>query len=127
MRLPTRTSWTLISASSLFTMATLLVFGAGPALLALGWDRCSRTSAPSARPFKLCFNIAQHVLSVVLAWLVFRALGGDGGALEAAEIPAAVAAAATFLLSNSLLTGSVVAWRPATPSACSSRRTSTPG
>jgi diguanylate cyclase (GGDEF)-like protein len=115
MRLPTRTSWTLISASSLFTMATLLVFGAGPALLALGVGSILKDVHARRQPIKLVFNVAQHVVSVVMAWLVFSVLGGDDGTLRTAEIVAAAAAAATFLLSNSLLTGSVVALATGNP------------
>ncbi|MCW2989814.1 MAG: diguanylate cyclase/phosphodiesterase [Solirubrobacterales bacterium] len=115
MRLPTRTSWTLISASSLFTLATLLVFGPGPALLALGLGSILKDLRAKRPPIKLAFNVAQHVLSVVFAWLVFSALGGDEGTLRAAEIPAAAAAGLMFLFSNSMLTGGVVALATGNP------------
>ena len=115
VRLPTRTSWTLISASSLFTMATLLVFGAGPALVALGLGSLLKDLRARRPPIKLGFNVAQHLVSVTLAWLVFEALGGDPGILTGAELLPAVAAAATFLCSNSLLTGMVVALATGTP------------
>jgi diguanylate cyclase (GGDEF)-like protein len=115
MRLPTRTSWTLISASSLFTLATMLVFGPGAALIALGLGSLLKDVRARRPLIKLSFNVAQHVVSVVSAWLVFSALGGDGGVLRAGEVAPAMAAAVTFLLSNSLLTGGVVALATGNP------------
>ncbi|MFL5847135.1 MAG: putative bifunctional diguanylate cyclase/phosphodiesterase [Solirubrobacteraceae bacterium] len=115
MRLPTRTSWTLISASSLFTLATVLVFGPGPALVALGLGSILKDLRAKRPPIKLFFNVSQHVLSVTFAWLVFSGLGGDPGVLEASEVLPSVLAAVTFLLSNSLLTGAVVALATGNP------------
>jgi diguanylate cyclase (GGDEF)-like protein len=115
MRLPTRTSWTLISASSLFTMATLLTFGPGPALLALAAGSVLKDVRAGRPPIKLSFNAAQHVVSVALAGAVFAMAGGDPGVLEASELPAAIAAALTFLCCNSLLTGGVVALASGNP------------
>jgi diguanylate cyclase (GGDEF)-like protein len=109
MRMPSRTSWTLISASSVFTLATVAAFGAGPAIVGLGAGSLLKDLRDRRLGFKIGFNVAQHVLSVAAAGAVFELAGGDGGALQASEILPVVAAGATFLIFNSLLTGIVVA------------------
>src|SRR4051812_38508607 len=89
VRMPTRTSWTLISASSLFTLATLLAYGAGPALIALGLGSIVKDVRARRPAIKLAFNVAQHVLSVGAAWGAFVLLAGEAGQLAASELPAA--------------------------------------
>jgi len=109
MRVPSRTSWSLISASSLFTLATVVVYGVGPAVIALGVGSFLKDVRDQRKGIKRWFNVAQHVISVSFAAGAYSLLGGDLGAFHADSLPAILGAGLAFMLSNALLTCAVVA------------------
>jgi GGDEF domain-containing protein len=109
LRLPARNDDVLLSASSVFAYATALLYGPGPAAVALGTAAIVKGGRDRRSLLKTGFNVAQHALTVGLAGLVYQGLGGSTGVPRATELPGALAGGLVYLTVNYILTGTVVA------------------
>jgi diguanylate cyclase (GGDEF)-like protein len=96
LRMPSRTSDVLLSASSIFAFATALRYGPGPAMAALSFAALLKAVVDRRPVVKVGFRTAQRGLTVGLAGLAYQRLGGH--ASSAVDLVPALVGAAVYLL-----------------------------
>ncbi len=106
--IPHRTKLHFITCSNPFAFAVLLGWGAKAAILAYAAASVIGDLAHHKPLKKLSFNAAQYALSLGAAGVVYGLLGGDGLALDARNLVAFAAAAAVYLVVNTVLVRVVV-------------------
>ena len=104
LRLPSRTSAILLSASSVFAYATALRYGPGPAVAALAFAALLKGVADKRPVIRVASRVAQRAVTVGLAGLVYQHLGGHLAPVTAADLAAALAGAVTYLATDYVLT-----------------------
>ena len=106
---------TEVTTSTIFTLALLIGFGAGAAIIAQAVASFAADLRLSKRLYKAAFNVAQYVLSIAAAGLVL-AIPGKASLTHglpdftAGDLVWVTAAAAVYFVVNRVVTGAVVAF-----------------
>src|SRR4051794_32595821 len=96
-----------LTLSAAFALAIVLMFGPAPGIAAYVIGCVVADAVNRTEPAKALFNAAQSVLAMAVAAGTFAALSGTASTIDvAADLPAVLAAAATFGVAENLLTAS---------------------
>jgi EAL domain-containing protein (putative c-di-GMP-specific phosphodiesterase class I)/GGDEF domain-containing protein len=94
-----------LTLSAAFALAIVLMFGPAPGIAAYVLGCVVADAVNRTEPAKALFNAAQSVLAMAVAAATFAALTGSASTTDvAADLPAVLAAAATFGVAENLLT-----------------------
>src|SRR4051794_29160894 len=106
IRLPGKGSFSdELTLSAAFALAIVLMFGPAPGIAAYVLGCVVADAVNRTEPAKALFNAAQSVLAMAVAAATFAALTGSAWTADpAADLPAVLAAAATFGVAENLLT-----------------------
>jgi diguanylate cyclase (GGDEF)-like protein len=111
---------TEVTTSTIFTLALLIRFGPGAAILAQAVASLAADLRLSKPAYKAAFNVGQYALSIAAAALVLAVPGRGtlrGGLpdFRANDLLWITAAAAVYFVTNRVVTGTVVALSQGTP------------
>src|SRR3954453_18553836 len=102
---PRRGNSDQVTISTAFAFSVLLMFGIEPAIVVYTVASVVADVAVGRSPIKIVFNVAQYVVSLMVAGAVLAALAPVPVTDVAAELPAIMAAGITWFFVNHVLVG----------------------